>query len=136
MKVTANVKLNLKIPEAMAMVNQSTREGIRDTVVEITNDTVQPPPTGSPYQTGHNRRSMTADVSGMGGVHRGADSQPERVVDERKNEGAVYSTSGYGGFLETGTATMTARPYIKPAYDRRIGSLPNNIKRHLEAKGG
>jgi len=75
---------------------------------------------------------MTAEVSGMGTPYRGTDSEPERIVNDAKIEGAVYSTSGYGGFLEVGTYKMPARSYIKPAYDRHIGELPGNMKRHFE----
>ena len=67
----------------------------------------------------------------MGTVRKGSDSKPERVVDNSKVEGAIYSTSGYGGYLETGTARMDPRPYIKPSFDMHGKNLANNIKAHL-----
>ena len=125
-----NVKmiLNLRTNEVISLAHKAGQKGMRDTVVAITRDTVH----DSPYLTGHNRRSMTAEVSGMGTVYTGPDSQPERIVDDSKIQGATYSTSGYGGWLEIGTPSMAARPYIKPAYDRHIGGLPGNIEKHFK----
>jgi len=132
MKITSKFTLNLKTKEVQSAAQRAGRLGMRDTVVSIVRDTIQPPPVGSPYLTGHNRRSMVGEASGMGSPYKGADSEPERVVNDSKLEGAVYSTSGYGGWLEIGTRRMPARPYIKPALDRHIHELPLNMKRHFE----
>ena len=128
MKITADVKVNLNIKELTEKVAKATRLGLRDTVVDIHADAMR----GSPKLTGHNMRSIASEVSGMGIVQQGADAEPERVVDDSKIEGAVYSTSGYGGMLETGTATMAPRPYFKPALDRHIKNLSARIKDHLK----
>ncbi len=127
MKITTSFKLNLKIKEVEEKVKKAAREGMRDTVVDIHNDAVK----GSPKLTGHNMRSIASEVSGMGTVRQGADAKPERVVDDRKIEGAIYSTSGYGGYLETGTVNMNPQPYFKPALDKNIKNLGKNIKAHL-----
>ncbi len=102
--------------EAGEQIRRAVEAGLRDTVVRITEDTKRPPPIGSPFLTGHNRRSIDFDVKGL--------------------TGRVFSTSGYGGYLETGTSRMPARPYFKPALDRHIGDLPRNIERHMGAFGG
>lgn len=128
MKITSSFKLNLKIPEVQEKVKKAAREGMRDTVVDIHNDAMK----GSPKLTGHNMRSIASEVSGLGTVQQGADAQPERVVDDSKIEGAVYSTSGYGGILETGSVKMPARPYFKPALDKHGKNLAKNIKAHLK----
>ncbi len=116
MKLTASFALNIKSQQANKAVHEASRLAMRDTVVDIHNEAVHK----SPYLTGHNRRSIASEVSGMGIVAQGEDAEPERVVDDRLIEGAVYSTSGYGGYLETGTAKMPAHPYIKPAMDRNF----------------
>ena len=112
MKIKSRIKLNLKTDEVISKVESATREGLRDTVVAITADAKK----GSPVLTGNNRRSIDYDIKNL--------------------VGRVYSTSGYGGYLETGTVKMSARPYFKPALDRNIGGLAGNIRVHLEAKGG
>lgn len=118
MKLDVTVELNLKTKEATATVLKAAREAMRDTVVDVTNDAVK----DSPVLTGNNRRSIKGETSGFGSGE---------VVDQDKIQGAVYSTSGYGGFLETGTRKMGARPYFKPAADRNVPKFPQRMKEHL-----
>lgn len=113
MRMTVEVELRLDIEKVTKKVIEANTLAMRDTVVAITNDAVKL----SPYQTGHNRRSIASEVSGMGVVASGGEGGSERMVDDEKLEGAVYSTSGYGGYLETGTSKMLARPYLLPALD-------------------
>lgn len=60
----------------------------------------------SPYRFGHNRSSLTWDKSGG----KSGDVPGYRI----------YTQSGYGGYLELGTARMAARPYIEPSIRRAI----------------
>jgi len=116
MNMNVEVKLNLKEDKVIKEVTDASKMAMRDTTVEVTHGSVQL----SPWLTGNNRRSIVGEVSGMGGVASGGAGRSERMVDESKIEGAVYSTSGYGGFLETGTSKMPARPYIKPSLDKNF----------------
>ena len=132
MKITAKWKLNLKSAEVQDKVKKATQLGMRDTVVEIHGDAIKNAKAVGAWLTGHNARSIASEVSGMAGTtSKGEDAEPVRVVDDSKMEGAVYSTSGYGGYIETGTVKMPARPYFKPALDQNIKNLPKNIKAHL-----
>ena len=115
MKLNVRVQMTLN-REAGEQIRRAVEAGLRDTVVAITRQTKQSPPVGSPRLTGNNARSIDFDVKGL--------------------TGRVFSTSGYGGFLEVGTARMPARPYFKPALDMNIGNLPRNIERHMGAFGG
>ena len=107
-KFKTDVILNLKTKEVQRKVNKATEKAIRDVVVDIANDAIK----GSPVDTGNNRRSIRFEAKGI--------------------EGAVFSTSGYGGFLETGTVKMAAQPYFKPALDRNAHKLPAGIKAELK----
>lgn len=129
MKMTSTIVLNLKTEEATKQVVEANKLAMRDTVVAVLADSIRPP---SPVLTGNNRRSMVGEASGMGKV--AGQGSAERLVDESKIEGAVYSTSGYGGFLETGTSKMPARPYIKPATDKNFTAekYGRKVKEHLE----
>jgi hypothetical protein len=123
MRMEVSVELNLKTEEVVEKVTEASRLAMRDTVVDVTHDSVEL----SPWKTGNNRRSIAGEVSGMGQVASGGEGGAERMVDDSKIEGAVYSTSGYGGFLETGHHTksgsfVAARPYFKPALDRNFTS--------------
>ena len=115
MKLGVSVTVTIDSKEVLEKVQSANKRGLLDTVVDIVEDAIQ----GSPVLTGNNRRSIQFEV-GPGGE-----------VAKEETEGAVYSTSGYGGTLETGSANMAARPYFKPALDKHIKELPGNIKRHL-----
>lgn len=129
MKLGVSLKTNLKMKEATKITQEAAKLAMVDTVVDIHGDSVK----GSPKLTGHNMRSIASEVSGMGVVQEGGDATPERVVDDSKLEGAIYSTSGYGGFLETGTVKRPARPYMKPALDKNFtkGKFSQRVKEHL-----
>jgi len=129
MKMTSSIELNLRVEEATKQVAEANKSAMRDIVVEVLADSIRPP---SPVLTGTNRRSMVGEASGMGKVAGQGGS--ERLVDDTKIEGAVYSTSGYGGFLETGTFKMPAQPYIKPAMDKNFTAekYAKKVKGHLE----
>ena len=131
MKFKAEVEASLNMTEVIKKVEDASRLGMRDVTVEVHAQTVEEPPLGSPRLTGNNARSLAAEVSGMGIV---GGTENERMVDDSKIEGVVYSTSGYGGFLETGTQHMPARPYIVPAGDRYFteGNLGKAIKRYMD----
>ena len=114
MKMHTSVALNLRVDQAVKDVTEASKLAMRDTTVEVTNDSVHL----SPWLTGNNRRSLVGEVSGRGMVASGGEGRVERMVDDSQIEGAVYSTSGYGGYIETGTSKMPPRPYIKPALDK------------------
>ncbi len=115
-KITVKWDVNLKTKEAKVEVEEAARQGLLDTVVEIGNDAIK----GSPVLTGNNRRSIKFEVG------------PGAEVAKKELQGAIYSTSGYGGYLETGTVKMGARPHFRPALDRHMKNLPKNIKGHLK----
>lgn len=129
MKMDVSIKVTLRTKEVTQAVKDASRIGLRDGIVLMAADSVKPP---SPIRTGNNRRSMTYEVSGFGAVKpMGGTAQPE-IVDPTKIQAALYSTSGYGGFLETGTDKMRAQPYIRPAFDRHKDKIPTLIKEALE----
>ena len=127
--LNVDIKWNVDWDKLDAQVKEAARLSMRDIVVEVTEGAVM----DSPMRTGNNMRSLAGEVSGMGQVASGGNATLERVVDDSKIEGAVYSTSGYGGFLETGTVKMAARPYIKPNVDRFFTeeNFAENARRYL-----
>jgi hypothetical protein len=98
----------------------------------------------SPYQTGHNRRSITADFYENGALTASVtegefQSDPTAPpASGRSNFGlkeslleqffSIYTQSGYGGYLELGTAKMDARPYIYPAFQRSVEFLKQSLQ--------
>ncbi len=139
MQLSAKFTLNLKIPEVTKAVADAARLAMRDTVVAVASDAI----THSPAVTGNNRRSVFFGATGFGHTQASGEGRHEKdtwtgadesVLDERNIEGAVYSTSGYGGFLETGTVKMAARPYFRPALDKEFTQekFVNRLKGHLK----
>jgi len=131
LKLKVDFITNLKTKEAINQVDKAVQQGLVDSVVAITNDAIKL----CRVKTGHNRRSIAYKVGNKvkrKGQPKG-DEKPfiEWQPDTGKLEGAIYSTSGYGGYLETGTVRMDPRPYLKPALDMNKGKLPQNIKGHL-----
>jgi len=116
MKITSNVTTNIRSKQVADQVKKATNKSLKNVVVDIANDAIK----GSPVLTGTNRRSIKYEV-GPGGE-----------IAKNEGEGAIYSTSGYGGFLETGTVKRSATPYFKPALDRNIHKLPQGIKAELK----
>jgi len=116
MKITTSFKVDLKTKEVEDKVKKATEQGLKDVITDIANDVIK----GSPKLTGNNMRSIMFEVG------------PGKEVAQKEGEGAVYSTSGYGGWLEIGHGEHpNPRPYFKPALDRHAKDLPKNIKGHL-----
>jgi len=134
-KLKVNIITNLKTKEAEDKVKKANQLAMRDTVVDILNDSIKNAKAVKFWLTGNNARSLAGEVSGMGKV-AGEGSQ-ERIVDDNKNEGAVYSTSGYGGYGETGLVSKNypPRPYMKPALDKNFTKekFASKVKTHLGA---
>lgn len=78
----------------LAAVQVDTEERLQD-FVEVMAEHAK---AGSPKLTGHNARSISSLQLG-------------------KLLWAVRTESGYGGYLDLGTAKMAARPYMRPAFD-------------------
>lgn len=118
-------KLSDKMKKAM-------EGGLKDTIVDIANTVIKEHPWTT--RTGNNSRSIAYGVGGKG--HRAGTPVGDRKFNPMEPPpspltGEVYSTSGYGGYLETGTAVMPAFPYFKPAIDRHVPNIGKRVKEHL-----
>ena len=111
MKLSFKILSTVNFPRVQEKIEGATKGAVKDLITGIANDSIK----GSPYLTGHNRRSIKYEI--------------------KKMAGSVFSTSGYGGFLETGTSRMPARPYFKPALDKNIRKFPGKVKAKMEAPG-
>ena len=107
MKLSATWITNIHTKEVEDKVQNAYSKSLKEVVVLIANAVIK----GSPVLTGNNKRSI------------------EYKSDDKS--GQINSTSGYGGYLETGTSKMAARPYFRPALDANIDKLPKGMKAHL-----
>ena len=131
MKLTLKIITSLNVAKVLNAVVEAATEGLRDSLVDIAGDVIKE----SPKLTGHNARSIAYKLGRkvtQTGKEKGEEKPFEKGEPDIKTlESAIYSTSGYGGMLETGTSKMPARPYFKPALDKHAKNLPKNIKAHL-----
>jgi len=107
MKITMKVTSTVDAKAVKDKVNKAAENALKEVVVKIAAEAKH----DTPWLTGNNSQSIDFEAKGL--------------------TGSVYSTSGYGGFLETGTARMPARPYMKPALDRHIGGLQGQVEAKL-----
>jgi len=101
---TADVKLNLN-PFAARQINDRIAVGWINVIQECVAEAKK----HSPHRFGTNMRS----INPLGQVH----SSGATTIDPNNIDGEVFTTSGYGGYLEVGTRKMPARPYIVPAVE-------------------
>jgi HK97 gp10 family phage protein len=66
--------------------------------------------------TGHNRRSIDVTVT----------------ASDKGVEASLFTQSGYGGYLETGTSKMRAQPYLYPAFIQNIGKVPTGVQTKIQ----
>ena len=112
------MEINVKIDDAEVLRNMeklgdkfkpAIEAGLRDTIILIANTVIKEHPWKT--RTGNNSRSIAYEAKGF--------------------TAAVFSSSGYGGYLETGTSKMAAYPYFRPAIDKHVPNLGKNIKGHM-----
>ena len=77
--------------EDIRKITHDDLRGVAETMVEVAK-------ANSPVDTGHNRDSIDFK---------------ETLIDFR-----VFTESGYGAYLELGTARMAAMPYFAPAFEQ------------------
>ncbi len=120
------VQFNSRIPQAVAQIHEIILEqtqavfelDIKPAAVEASPVT----PEGfarnvalhreDPGGTGHNRRSIDITVE----------------MTEKGPQAQLFTQSGYGGYLETGTSRMRAQPYLWPSFIANIGKLPAAVQ--------
>lgn len=93
----------------LAAATKMTRADCRNVAETMVAEMKAPPPAtegghGTPYKTGHNRRSIAFKEAGFLGRLIGVSF-------------TVFTQSGYGGLLDTGTAARPAYPYFRPSFE-------------------
>jgi hypothetical protein len=121
--ISATATLHLDTTEMLAKVNGALLEATQDVFTEIEFSAAERSPVlaeaTSARTPGENRDSIREKV-------RSAVSQHAEGVRAR-----VFTTSGFGGYVELGTKKTRAQPYIYPAFEEHIGDLPDVVKEKL-----
>ena len=118
MKMDVNIKTAMRpSAEVNGKIHDQAASALTEVTALIANYAIR----NSPYLYGHNRKSIFYDV------------------DAIALSAQIYSTSGYGGYLETGTKNidgtvkMAPRPYMKPGLDLHFGKFPMILRGKLAA---
>jgi HK97 gp10 family phage protein len=127
--IRAVVGLNLRTGDALLSVKTAVFSATQDLFDEEIVPTAKElsPVTAEGYQ--RNVAEKKKHPSGTGTNRRSIDSTI--VETEKGPEAKLYTTSGYGGYLELGTAKMRAQPYLNPAFEMHIGKLSEKVKEKL-----
>jgi hypothetical protein len=128
--------------EATVRINTEARlqafEAISAGVTEVFAQDIWPEAVrGSRVKTGHNRRSIGVEVNTFGEPTlntspNGETTDGAAVPSPNGVSAAIYTQSGYGGWLEIGTRKMKGIPYIYPAVTKFLGRIGEAARRHLE----
>jgi len=108
------------MPYEFTSYTQQAREQVNKAVSEATEEVFQYDILADAKQesksiTGTNRRSL--DV--------------EFAQTSTGKEATLFSQSGYGGYLEVGTAKMKAQPYMWPAFKKFVKKIAVVVKEKL-----
>lgn len=129
MGLHAVVGLNLCTGDALLSVKTAVLSATEDLFDEEIVPTAKKlsPVTAEGYQ--RNVGEKKKHPSGTGANRRSIDS----VVNETEEgvQAQMFTTSGYGGYLELGTSRMRAQPYLNPAFEMHIGKLAERVKGKL-----
>jgi HK97 gp10 family phage protein len=105
------VSVEVRFYDVTGVIGKVTDRNMRTKFAEVM---VEEAKSGTPYDTGNNRREISI-LSGSNGSY------------------AIGTMSGYGGYLEFGTKHMPARPYFLPAADVARKSIEGTTPRDWQS---
>lgn len=131
--MAGKVKIDLRIQVTRAIAEAKKRgsralRAIAERAVVNAKSTSFGTEEGSPIRFGH--RTMM-DRARRSGEPSGGHNRSTISFDQQGEKFRVFTQSGYGGWLEIGTARggkMAPRPFIKPAVDRAALDVAKQFK--------
>lgn len=129
MGIHATVGLNLRTGDALLSVKTAVLSATEDLFDQEIVPTAKElsPVTEAGYQA--NIAEKKKHPSGTGTNRRSIDSTVAETAEGV--EAQLFTQSGYGGYLELGTAKMRAQPYLNPAFETHIAKLPERVKEKI-----
>lgn len=107
----------VKFVSKTAVARETVKKAVFAATEEVFNiDILAQAKQDSPVLSGNNRRSIDAEV----------------VNTARGPEAVLFTQSGYGGYLEVGTARMKAQPYLYPAFEKFWNKIPTRVREILK----
>ena len=123
-------------PDAKRQAQQAVLNAVKQTfeqdMVPMAKQLSPVTPEGLAYNRLKRPNGKLTDVGGTGTNRRSIDSEVELVP--KGVQGTMFTTSGYGGWLEIGTRLMRAQPYIWPAFRMYVGRIAERVKDQVGKK--
>ena len=125
MAVKLNVEMTVTLnPKAIALIKQSGPIGAIRLLEETTGEAIR----NSPFKRGTNRRSINWMFNNKGTKSSGSSQDGKAAptnIELDKTEGAVFTQSSYGGYLEVGTGLFgPKKQLIKPTSAKALSWIP------------
>lgn len=119
-KVVVKAELRLRTEESRALFNEALYEAMQELFVI---DIVSTAKDLAPVLTKATSQRFPGELR---------DSIDSNVRKSKRGVSAtVFTSCGYGGWVELGTVNMGAEPYIYPAFEQNINRLPELVKEAL-----
>ncbi len=130
--MATQIVFNSRIPQAKATLTESIREAVQTVFATkihpqaVENSPVTPE--GAEFNLAKGKKPPF--ILGTGTNRRSIDFTVE--ANEQGVKAALFTQSGYGGYLETGTSKMRAQPYLYPAFIEHAEEIGPAIKVKIE----
>ncbi len=111
-RLDGDKKLNKAFDRHVQKLERKTNEALKSGGMMIQNDAFK----RSPYLTGNLRSSLNTEIEGSGD----------------KKQAIIGTNVSYAPHLEYGTSKMSARPYLRPAFDSKKRAAEQEIKTALD----
>jgi HK97 gp10 family phage protein len=130
-----NFKIEIDDTKLKALLNkmvkkypEAAKQGMLNTAYMIHEDATRM----CSVDTGRLRSSLC--VATKEGVLNEQAQNKEDVITPPQEDFEVYigTRTYYGPFIEFGTRKMPAKPYLRPAFDKNINKLTEEIKKEIE----
>jgi len=120
-KVTITATLNLRTNQAQALIKEALFESMQELFgIDIVTTAKELCPV---LKEGTSERYP-------GELRDSIDSRITKVKNGARAK--VFTTAGYGGYVENGTVKMSAEPFIYPAFESNINKLPILMKEAVD----
>jgi len=126
--MATQIVFNSRLPQAKVALTESIRESVQEVFATkihpqaVENSPVTPE--GAEYNLALGKKPP--HILGTGTNRRSIDFNVEAT--EQGVSAQLFTQSGYGGYLETGTSKMRAQPYLYPAFIQHADEIPLTIK--------
>lgn len=133
--MATQIVFNSRIPQAKDVLQQITFQATQKVFAEVIHPAAveKSPVTEEGAAINEAMGKKPPHILGTGTNRRSIDFTVEQT--ENGPVAKMFTQSGYGGYLETGTSKMRAQPYMYPAFIENVDQIPATVKVMIEGQG-